>query len=192
MVRSALGMLEDIDWTRTDKLYTEMADEGATALVHAGCKSGEITSQFGADLRYFGQQNEVSVTFKEDPRTSKDPKMIRVEFERAYQAQYGFNPSHVPVEIVSWRLTVRGPLVPFHPAGLTADKMGAPKGNRLVQLWEDDQLVPVYERGTLGVAQKIDGPAIIEERETTIVIPPHWHAKVDDYGCVVATLENAS
>jgi len=35
----------------------------------------------------------------------------------------------------------------------------------------------------------LNGPAIIEERETTIVIPPGWKAGVDAYGCVVATLE---
>jgi N-methylhydantoinase A len=189
LVRSALGKLDEIAWKHTDELFREMADEGATALANAGCKPADVTQEFGADLRYFGQQNEVSVTFAADPRKARDPQAIRAEFERAYQAQYGFNPSHVPVEIVSWRLTVRGPLVPFHPAGLTAAKAGAAKRTRPVHLWQDDQQVAVYDRAALGVGQKIDGPAIIEERETTIVIPPGWKAGVDPYGCVIATLE---
>lgn len=189
LVRSALGMLDATDWNHADSLFREMADEGATALANAGCKSNEVTMEFGADLRYFGQQNEVTVTFTADPRKSRDPKAIRADFERAYQSQYGFNPSHVPVEIVSWRLTVRGPLVPFHPAGIAAGKAGAAKGTRPVHLWQNDQAVPVYDRNALAVNQKIDGPAIIEERETTIVIPPGWKAGVDAYGCVVATLE---
>jgi len=189
LVRSALGMLEEIDWEHTDRLFREMSDEGVTALANAGCKPEDVAMAFGADLRYFGQQNEVGVTFAADPRKGRDIKAIRAEFERAYQTQYGFNPSHVPVEIVSWRLTVRGPLVPFHPAGVPASKAGAPKRTRPVHLWQNDQQVPVYDRHALGAGQRLAGPAIIEERETTIVIPPGWNAGVDQYGCVVATLE---
>jgi N-methylhydantoinase A len=189
LVRSALGLLEEIDWDHTDKLFREMSDEGITALANAGCKPADVSMVFGADLRYFGQQNEVGVTFAADPRERRDATAIRADFERVYQTQYGFNPSHVPVEIVSWRLTVRGPLVPFHPAGMPAAQSGAPKRTRPVQLWQDDQQVPVYDRKLLGAGQTLVGPAIIEERETTIVIPPGWNASVDNYGCVVATLE---
>ena len=48
--------------------------------------------------------------------------------------------------------------------------------------------MPVVQRSALAAGQTIDGPAIIEERETTIVIPPHWTATVDSFGCVIATL----
>jgi N-methylhydantoinase A len=187
LVRSALGMLDAIDWARTDRLFGEMADEGLTALANAGCARDEVTMTFGADLRYFGQQNEVSVTFPTDPRRGRDAGAIRAGFERAYLAQYGFNPSHVPVEIVSWRLTVRGPLVPFHPAAGKAGAVAAPKRLRPVHLWGDNAAVPVYERASLGAGAALDGPAIVEERETTIVIPPGWHAVVDAFGCVIAT-----
>ena len=192
LVRSALGMLDAIDWKRTDRLFGEMADEGLTALANAGCARGDVSMTFGADLRYFGQQNEVGVSFAADPREARDPRIIRAEFERAYQSQYGFNPSHVPVEIVSWRLTVRGPLVPFHPAAPPASGAGEPKSTRPVHLWGEGRAVRVYDRHTLGTGQAIAGPAIIEERETTIVIPPGWRCQVDGFGCVVASLERAS
>ena len=118
---------------------------------------------------------------------------IRAAFERAYLAQYGFNPSHVPVEIVSWRLTVRGPLVPFHPVTMPdATAAVTAVRTRPVHLWSDDQPVPVFERRSLVAGQSFDGPAIVEERETTIVIPPGWHATVDAFGCVVASLESTA
>ena len=192
LVRSALGMLDAIDWARTDRLFGEMAAEGLTALVNAGCARGDVSMTFGADLRYFGQQNEVGVSFAADPREARDPRLIRAEFERVYQTQYGFNPSHVPVEIVSWRLTARGPLVPFHPAAPPPAGAGSPKRTRPVHLWNEGQAVPVYDRHVLGTGQSFAGPAIIEERETTIVIPPGWHCRIDAFGCVVATPENAS
>ena len=188
LVRSALGLLDAIDWARTGRLFDEMAEEGLGALANAGCARDQVTMQFGADLRYFGQQNEVGVTFAFDPRVSRDVKAIRTEFERVYLAQYGFNPSHVPVEIVSWRLTVRGPLVPFHPVTMpvAAAETGALR-TRPVHLWGDEQAVPVFARSALVAGQSFAGPAIVEERETTIVIPPGWQAHVDHVGCVVAT-----
>ncbi|MBL8376876.1 MAG: hydantoinase/oxoprolinase family protein [Burkholderiales bacterium] len=192
LVRSALGLLESVDWTRTEHLIGEMADEGSSALANAGVARGDVSMTFGADLRYFGQQNEVGVSFDFDPRQTRDSAAIRAVFERAYLAQYGFNPSHVPVEIVSWRLTVRGPQVPFHPAASLATAPGAPKRVRPVHLWQDDQPVPVYGRTTLAAGQSFPGPAIIEERETTLVIPPGWRATIDRLGCVVATKENGS
>ncbi len=186
LVRSALGMLHAIDWPRVDAIFREMIDEGSAALKEAGCKAIDIRIQFGADLRYFGQQNEVSVMFDEDPRVGRNHAAIRAAFEAAYHAQYGFNPTHVPVEIVSWRVTARGPQIPFHAAAHPHTVPGRVKGMRPIHLWQPHQAVPVFDRAALGVDQRIDGPAIIEERETTVVIPPNWRATVDRFGCIVA------
>ncbi|UUZ77132.1 hypothetical protein LP414_07330 [Polaromonas sp. P1(28)-13] len=92
--------------------------------------------------------------------------------------------------MVSWRLTARGPLVPFHVALFLPSKEGKPKNSRKVHLWHDDQMVPVYDRMTLAKGQKIDGPVIIEERETTIIVLPGWTAQVDQFGCIVAQLKD--
>ncbi len=44
----------------------------------------------------------------------------------------------------------------------------------------------MYDRKTLASGQTIAGPAIIEERETTTVIPPAWSATIDAVGCIIA------
>lgn len=190
LVRSAPGLLDSTDWVRTDRLFDEMSKEGGSALMAAGCAPGDITLIYGADMRYLGQQNEVSVTLAIDPRITHDPTVIQAAFDAAYQAQYGFMPSHVPTEVVSWRLTARGPLVPFHVALSPPSIPGKPKKSRKVHLWRDDQMVPVYDRTSLASGQKIDGPVIIEERETTIIVLPGWTATVDEFGCIVATLKD--
>jgi N-methylhydantoinase A len=190
LVRSALGMLESTDWSKTDRLFDEMSQEGISALISAGCDPEQITLIYGADIRYLGQQNEVSITLENDPRKSHDTAEIQKAFDLAYQAQYGFTPSHVAVEVVSWRLTARGPLVPFHVAISLPSEPGKQKTTRQVHLWNNDQMVPVYDRLTLAKGQKIDGPVIIEERETTIVILPGWTAQVDEFGCIVAKLKD--
>ena len=190
LVRSALGLLDATDWVRTDKLFDEMSKEGGSALMSAGCAHKDITLIYGADMRYLGQQNEVSVTLEIDPRTNHDSAAIQTAFNASYEAQYGFMPSHVPTEVVSWRLTARGPLVPFDVALTLPSTPGKPKKSRKVHLWQDDQMVPVYDRVSLAKDQKIDGPVIIEERETTIVVLPGWIAQVDAFGCIVAKLKD--
>jgi N-methylhydantoinase A len=161
-----------------------MTGEGLAALGEAGCAPASVRLEYGADLRYFGQQNELSITFARDPRRGRDAEMIRAAFERAYLAQYGVNPSHVPLEIVSWRLTALGPEIPTGTAPVLAKQAGSPRGRRPVALWGDE--VPVFDRAHLALGQDIAGPAIIEERETTIVLPPDWSARIDALGCVVA------
>jgi N-methylhydantoinase A len=186
LVRSAPGKVDELDWGAVDKVLTEMTDEGMAALTDAGCDPKTVRMNFGADLRYFGQQNEVTITLERDPRVGHDIKMVRDTFEKAYFAQYGINPSHVPIEIVSWRLTASGPDVGAKTADKLPGALGKPKAHRPVLLWPEAGDVPVYDRDTLAAGQKIAGPAIIEERETTIVILPEWDATVDSIGCVVA------
>ena len=186
LVRSALGRLDALDWALAGRVLAEMTQEAQEALQQAGCAPQDVTLRFGADLRYFGQQNELTVTFQADPRAARDTAAIAQVFETAYLAQYGVLPSHVPVELVSWRLTATGPDASFSPHGATARQPGAPKGSRAVPLWANHGPVPVYDRATLAVGQDIAGPAIIEERETTIVLPPAWTATIDAIGCVVA------
>jgi N-methylhydantoinase A len=186
LVRSALGDLAGLDWAVVDDLFADMAEEGLAALEEAGCQRQAVTLKFGADLRYFGQQNELTVEFDRDPRQGRDIEMIRNAFEAAYLAQYGVNPSHVPIEIVSWRLTARGPEIPFGRAAAPAAIPGKARSHRAVALWPEAGEVPVFDRSALAVGQTLTGPAIIEERETTIVLPPDWAAEVDALGCIVA------
>ncbi|HEY2032174.1 MAG TPA: hydantoinase/oxoprolinase family protein [Rhizomicrobium sp.] len=186
LVRSALGNLESLDWKEVDRLLNEMIDEAAAALEQAGCERKTVRFIFGADLRYFGQQNELGITFDKDPREGRDIATIRNAFEAAYHAQYGVNPSHVPLEIVSWRLTAQGPNIDFKGTPPAARAPAAPKTERKIALWPSAGPVPVYDRLSLATNQKIAGPAIIEERETTIVLPPKWEAVVNELGCIVA------
>jgi N-methylhydantoinase A len=58
---------------------------------------------------------------------------------------------------------------------------------KAVPLWPAAGPARLYERASLGRGQRLAGPALIEERETTIVLPPGWDAVVDDSGCITAT-----
>jgi N-methylhydantoinase A len=112
---------------------------------------------------------------------------VRRTFEDAYFAQYGVNPSHVPIEVVSWRLTAQGPEDRGQETLVSSGAPGVPKRTLETPLWANAGLAQVYDRASLTRGQRLEGPAVIEERETTIVLPPGWRAVVDDIGCITAT-----
>ncbi len=186
LVRSALGRLDGLDWDEVRRLVAEMTDEATAALSEAGSPAGGVRLKVGADLRYAGQQNEVGVTFEDDPVSARDAEAIRRVFEDAYFAQYGVNPSHVPIEVVSWRLTAEGPEDRVHAAGPSGAGEGRPIREVAVPLWPTAGPAKVFARPSLGRGQRLEGPALVEERETTIVLPPGWSATVDDAGCITA------
>ena len=189
LVRSALGQLDDLDWAVAEQLLDSMTSEALDALGETGTAPEDVRWRVGADLRYTGQQNEVTVTFESDPRESRDSEMIRSAFEAAYFSQYGVNPSHVPIEIVSWRLTAQGPENAGVGARAPDGPPAAPRGERLIPLWLTAGPAKLYERSALTAGQEIAGPALIEERETTVVLPHGWSGVVDEFGCITATRE---
>ena len=186
LVRSDLVRIRDLDWDRVERLLGELVREASAALAEAGCSASSIKLIFGADLRYFGQQSELSVILDADPREHRDSARIESLFAACYRKLYGVNPSHVPIELVTWRVTARGPIIPFHRAITLPSTPGHARTSRQVDAWPEVGETPVYDRKTLASGQTIAGPAIIEERETTTVIPPAWSATIDEVGCIIA------
>lgn len=187
LVRSDITRLESVDWDRVDGILSSMADEGRKALAAAGCRADEVVLLFGGDMRYVGQQYEVPVSFASDPRRERDAKAIEAQFLKAYRALYRVNPTHVPVEVVTWKVTARGPLSDLTPRPAVSPVPGRSKGPRRVEAWLDGGQAEVYDRAALAIGQTVIGPAIVEERETTTAIPPGWSAVIDALGCIVAS-----
>ncbi len=93
----------------------------------------------------------------------------------------------MPIEIVSWRLTAQGPETLIQGGGAPAGQPGVPKAERLIPLWAKAGPAKVYDRAALTQGQVVAGPALIEERETTVVLLPGWDGVVDEIGCITAT-----
>lgn len=187
--RGALSRLSALDWTHADDVLTELVDEARAGLASAGCRPAELGFRFGADMRYFGQQNEVTTWFETDPRQRHDVKWLRETFESAYEKLYSLRLPEVDVEVVSWRLVATGPSASRHSTPELAAAPAKPKATRKARFNGSDVDTPVYDRRALARDQVIDGPVIIEERETTIIILPGWRAKVHATGCIMASKE---
>ena len=187
--QGALSRLSVLNWEDVDRITDKLVEQATAGLGSAGCKPADITFQFGADLRYFGQQNEVTVWLNKDPRQKHDAAWIRAMFETNYEKLYSLRLPDVDVEIVSWRLVATGPVAARDNRLTLAAAPAKPKSRRSARFENGEVETPVYDRPDLAVGQVIEGPAIIEERETTIIILPGWRAKVDPTGCIMASKE---
>jgi N-methylhydantoinase A len=185
--RGALSRLSTLDWTHVKSVLDELESDGRSGLASAGCRPQDVTLRFGADMRYFGQQNEVTTWCDADPREKRDAAWLRGLFEDEYEKLYHLRLPELDVEVVSWRLIASGPSASRDSAPTIGAAPAKAKTTRRVHFNGTDVDTPVYERRDLACGQSIAGPAIIEERETTIIILPGWSAKVDATGCIMAS-----
>lgn len=185
----ARGSVGALDWDRAELVINEMADDASQALSEAGCPADAIRFTYAADVRYAGQQNEVTVDLDRDAVMGRNPAEIREAFEAVYELQYGLRLPEMNIEIVAWRLSAHGPEARRDSVARLGAENSTAKGSRSARLGDGPQSVPVFDRAPLAAGQEIPGPAIIEERETTIVLLPGWRARVDGTGCIIARRE---
>src|SRR3954469_12208654 len=185
--RGALARLSALDWTQVKEVLTELESDARRGLASAGCVPNDITLRFGADMRYFGQQNEVTTWCDADPRQRQDVAWLRESFEHEYEKLYHLRLPEVDVEVVSWRLIATGPAAARDNAPEFASSATKAETTRKARFNGAQVDTPVYQRRELALDQEIMGPAIIEERETTIIILPGWQARVHATGSIMAT-----
>jgi N-methylhydantoinase A/oxoprolinase/acetone carboxylase beta subunit len=122
---------------------------------------------------------------------------IAERFHTRYARLFARTNPHMPLEFVNWRLVASGNPPPLTPALLPQvegeDASAARKGERMARFavggWH---ITPVYDRYALCASMVVSGPAIIEERESTAVLPPGDRATVDRYGNFLVTVFNES
>ncbi|MXQ07340.1 hydantoinase/oxoprolinase family protein [Alphaproteobacteria bacterium GH1-50] len=186
LVRSLVSQLDSVDWSRVDETLGAMVEEGGAALVDAGIPEDECQYRFGVELRYTGQQSEVRIELDGDPRETRDTAAIERLFQAEYEKQYGLKLDGMLIEVVNWLVTAYG----RHPDRASAAQVakGAlpDTGSRTVHVGGTARDVPVFQRLALKHGDRIDGPAIIEERETTIFILEGWSLKLHPSGSLVA------
>jgi len=183
-VRSAYSRLDELDWQFANGLLDEMAEEGRKVLESSGLTSTAITYQRTADMRYVGQGHEVSVNLPDGILRSANLPQIGLAFEETYKALYGRKGPDVPLEVINWRVVASGPVPEMNCklARDTANRADPRKGSRSAYFPEQGRYVEttVYDRYALMPGMKFSGPAIVEERESTLIIGTRGHAHVDE------------
>ncbi len=186
LVRGGLSRLVDIDWTHVDWAIKSMLSEGQQAVSEAGIAVESISYAFAVDMRYRGQQDDLTVNLASDPRSNRDMAELRHQFEQTYEALYGSCLEDMELEVVCWRVTAFGEKSGRQAHCELAKSPATAKSSRQVFFENKFIDVPIYDRNSLASQQHIDGPVIVEERETTVFVLPGWNLSVHDDGSLIA------
>ena len=188
--RTSLQTPPDYDLDGMERVYAEMEGEGSDWLREEGVPRDRHVFSRWADLRYAHQGSEVTMAFSSTQVTAKAIHEVIEVFHNRHQQLFGFALDQ-PVEIVTLRVAASGDVgsvdMPRLSCGLDApDKAIA--SQRQVFFDEAGGFVPcgVYDRDRLAPGYSIDGPAILEGMDSTVLINPGWTGKIDEYGnCIM-------
>jgi 5-oxoprolinase (ATP-hydrolysing) len=188
---SVVSVLEELDWTEINSLYADMEERGRAALAEAGVPREKVELSREADLRIYGQIHEITTPVVGGELSAKSIPALRRAFGEAYRRTYSRYSEDALVEAVNWKLTARGPSRQVELRIARSERArDAVKGRRPAYLAEKGGPVdmPVYDRYLLAPGNTLSGPAIIEERETTVILPSGSTGTVDEFGDLVVEL----
>jgi N-methylhydantoinase A len=192
-VLSAFGLLaadEKHDAVRTHRVALAEADSAEIEAIYAELEervreetaTGEPGIDRAADLRYVGQSFELTV-----PVGEFDAEAAAVDFHAAHERAYGYRMDEA-VEVVNLRASSsvarEAPTVAYEGGG------DAPKGEREAYFpGAGRRETSVYDRERLRPDERIEGPAVLEQAESTAVVPPGWGGRIDSDGTLVCRRE---
>lgn len=194
LVRSYMTPLEHADWDHVARLYADMQDEAGAAFT--GVPGAEALQYSSAlDMRFAGQYHELRVELPGVVPDRDQVEKIVDAFNERYAEVYGRIPGGLAVEVLNWHLEAESPQVVFDLARAErepGDASAARKGEREIYFVDPEpghRPCPVYDRYALQPGDSFPGPCVIEERESTVIVPPGCLVEVDAFRNLVITLE---
>lgn len=166
--------LDDIAVEAVEDAYDDLAERVRTDV--SDPEAAHIERD--ADCRYVGQSFELTIPVN-DPI---DPAALEDRFHEAHETAYGYRMDDA-IELVTLRTSAtieREPTTPVY-----AGEGDSQKDTRTAIFGDDRHETPVYEREALTAESAIDGPAILEGDESTVVVPPSWSGTIASDGAVV-------
>ncbi|MEJ9280753.1 hydantoinase/oxoprolinase family protein [Ureibacillus thermosphaericus] len=167
--------------------FENMKAEAKALLVEEGIPEEHSTLMNFIDLRYQGQWRSLSVPVSESNSSIEE---ILELFHKEHEREFAYSDREQKVEIYGLRVTAIGTVPkPEFPKYNSAGKIeDALKGTRKVYFDGKFVTTKIYDRDKIPVQAEIVGPAIIEQLDTTTVIPPEFTAKVDQYKNIIISV----
>jgi N-methylhydantoinase A len=175
-----LGQVGHVDAEKLEGDFAKLEAEARERLEHEEVQEEQMSIQRLLDMRYLGQWRSLSVPVSSPVDLDDAVASFHDEHERAYN----YRRDEAPVEI--YRLNVRAVGVTPKPDLARHELDGGPprpQTVRRVRFDESEEPVetPVFDRSEVPAGTVLDGPAIIEQLDSTTLVPPGWRAEVDEW-----------
>jgi N-methylhydantoinase A len=185
LVRSHKVPFASADFTNLEALFRELEAEGERTLRKAGA-TGPVSFSRSVEARFIGQGSETALAVPERDFTKLDAAELRRRFDSAYERLYGRTYPESPVEFVNFcvRASLPAKLLELPKLAVKGRAADAVKGERRAYCGRARDFIrhAVYDRYRLPPAAEVAGPAIFEERESTVIVGDGGRAQVDEYG----------
>ena len=185
LVQADMQQLELLNFTKMKKAFLDMEKKGTKLLLQTGTNKKHISINNSTLMRYIGQGYEIEVPLNKEVLSLKNIKNIKLEFEKVYQNLFG-RIEKMPMEIISWRTIASGPL-PNFSLNFNEKKKSLSKEKKRKVFFGGKKFndTIVLDRSSLSKTFKSIGPLIIEERESTLVIPPNFKVQMHESGNLI-------
>jgi N-methylhydantoinase A len=184
LVQADMQNLENLNFTKIKRKFNSLKKEGEKSLLKTGTKLNKTNISNSLLMRYIGQGYEIEVPINDKCLNSNNITNIRIEFERVYKKLFG-RIEKMPLEIISLRTIATSissqPIIKKKMVDLSMDNK-KPKIRKAYFGGKTYLDTPVFQRNNLPKNFKKNGPLIIEERESTLIIPPYFNLKMDFTG----------
>jgi N-methylhydantoinase A len=189
LVQSHVAALKHLDVPAVEALLNSLQDKGKVLLLEDGVPSGQHVFVRSADCRYVGQDFPLEVAIDAE---GVNVQSLEDGFHRAHQTTYGFHHAREAVELVNVRLRAVGAL-PKLPVQFPDRKTPShSRPQRRVYFvrhgWVEN--CAVLQRSALQIGSTTLGPLLVEQSDTTTVVPPDFRAHVDGQGILILERTN--
>ncbi|MBT9386596.1 hydantoinase/oxoprolinase family protein [Pseudooceanicola sp. CBS1P-1] len=194
MAQSCLGAVDAEGADMLNAVYGRLEAELLELMAEEGCPAETVVLSRQADLRYIGQAHELSVPVTTQPDGQVDIDAMRAAFHAEHRQTYGHAIENSQIQSVNLRVVGTVPLdqaAQIDMGGALRHDGALPAPRRVYfGATHGFHETPILRRASLGEAPS-DGPLIIEEYDTTCVVPPNWAAACDAGGNIVLTRKEA-
>jgi N-methylhydantoinase A len=180
--RSRFEDLSRVDPEAVQAIYDEMMAEAHDDFGRLGAAPDQLQYLATADVRYVGQFHELEIPVAIDDLSRDGISRVIDDFHQRYEQLFGYSISWQPVEFLTFRLKVTIPRSTLELAvDTTADGASSePVSTRRCLLDGRAADVPVYDSALLRAGSRLEGPALIDDPTTTVLIPERFTCDVDD------------
>jgi N-methylhydantoinase A len=193
--RTVLRKLGELDPDEFAGIFRELAATASQRLAEHGVPVEQQTTSYSADLRFVGQGNELPVTFDAELLDGADgPKQLSALFDAEHERLFSFVLG-VDHELVNARATVTGArpnVAPIHLADGNGDASAARTGTTRIYVDGDFVNAGLYDRLALRAGDRVPGPAIIVEMDSTTLVLPGYAATADRSGSLLIRPNDAT
>ena len=171
------------DLAAVNRCLAELDTAGRARMHEEGVAAADVHVAYTADMRYVGRAYELEVPIAAPVAAERVPDIVAA-FHAVHERVYGYARTQQTVEFVNFRAvhTYRLPRPVVRPSAQAHGRLDDARVGERRAYFDGFVSAAIYERARLPLGARLAGPAIVEQMDTTTVIPPGVTAVVDDAG----------